>query len=475
MDVAMDIYLHNTLTGKKEKFIPIVAGQVGIYSCGPTVYDYAHIGNFRTFIFGDILRRMFEYNGYAVNQVMNITDVDDKTIKRSQQEKAGLSDITRKYENLFFKDIELLNIIPANKNPRATENIALMIDLIEKLLQKGVAYKTSDGIYFDISKSKNYGELAHLNPQNASKERIANDEYDKENARDFALWKLYSEEDGEVCFDAPFGKGRPGWHIECSAMSMENLGSTIDVHIGGIDLIFPHHTNEIAQSEAATDRKFVNYWLHGGFITVDGKKMSKSLGNVFTLEDIKNRKIDPLAYRYFVLGAHYDTLLNFTWESSEGAQNALKKIKGFVSKTYDQQESKLVSKSIINKLSEYKEKFNKYINDDLDTPRALTVIFEILKDSKLPDHYGQELILDFDKVLGLKLSEVNPVSDESANIEIPEEILELKKERDEARRQKNFAKSDELRKEIEREGYILEDLPAQAGKDGESTLKKRSS
>lgn len=463
----MDIYLHNTLTGKKEKFVPIVADQVGIYSCGPTVYDYAHIGNFRTFIFGDILRRMFEYNGYTVKQVMNITDVDDKTIKRSRQEGAGLSDITRKYEDLFFKDTELLNILPANKTPRATENIALMIDLIEKLLQKGVAYKTSDGIYFDISKSKNYGELAHLNPQNTSKERITNDEYDKENAKDFAVWKLYSDEDGEVCFDAPFGKGRPGWHIECSAMSMENLGPTIDIHIGGIDLIFPHHTNEIAQSEAITGKPFVNYWLHGGFITVDGKKMSKSLGNVFTLSDIIEKKIDPLAYRYFVLGAHYDTLLNFTWEALEGAQTAWNRLRSFLTIRFNVGEKPVGGESEQKIKDEYKSKFNQYINDDLNTPKCLALMFEIISDKRLWLNEQKELILDFDKVLGLKLGESYSPAMALSDEEIPEEILELKKERDEARRQKDWQKSDELREEIERGGYILED------KGGESILRKR--
>jgi cysteinyl-tRNA synthetase len=451
MDVIMDIYLNNTLTGKKEKFVPIKKEEVGIYSCGPTVYDNAHIGNFRTFILGDILRRMFEYNGYAVNQVMNITDIDDKTIKRSQQEKVSLDTITRKYEDLFLKDLQLLNILPANKTPRATESIADMIDLIEKLLQKGIAYKTSDGIYFNISKSKNYGELAHLDKQKISKERTSNDEYDKENARDFALWKLHSPEDREVSFDAPFGKGRPGWHIECSAMSMKNLGETFDVHTGGVDLIFPHHTNEIAQSEASTDKKFVNYWVHGGFITVDGKKMSKSLNNIFTIKDILENKIDPMAYRYFVLGAHYSTLLNFTWEALKASSTAWKRLRYFF--THHRQDANN-KESNQKKKQEYKNRFVGHINNDLDTPRALALIWEILKDDNLSEEDKYNLVVNFDKVLGLKPIGTNL----SAEEEIPEEILEIKKERDTARREKNWQRSDELRKEIEREGYILEDL-----------------
>ncbi|MEK7116555.1 MAG: cysteine--tRNA ligase [Patescibacteria group bacterium] len=454
----MDIYLHNTLTGKKEIFKPLKKNEVGIYSCGPTVYDYAHIGNFRTFIFGDILRRMFEYNGYAVNQVMNITDVDDKTIKRSSQEKVSLRTITKKYEDLFFKDMQLLNILPANKTPRATESITDMIGLIEKLLEKGVAYKTSDGVYFDITKSAGYGTLARLDLESATKERISNDEYDKANPRDFSLWKFYTEDDGNVFYEAPFGKGRPGWHIECSAMSMKNLGPTIDVHIGGLDLIFPHHTNEIAQSEAVTDKPFVHYWMHGGFITVEGKKMSKSLNNVFTLEDIRNRNIDPLAYRYFVLSAHYDTTLNFTWEALEGAQTALKRLRQKINAPDEKRMDPDIVKKIVE---ENKKNLLKYINDDLDTPFAISFVWEIAK-GILPQKEKREIILDFDKVLGLKLGE-------QEEIEIPEEVMELKKERDMARQQKNWQKSDELRKEIEREGYILED------KENESIIRKKLS
>ncbi|MCX6701709.1 MAG: cysteine--tRNA ligase [Candidatus Zambryskibacteria bacterium] len=447
------IFLHNTLGNKKEEFIPIKQGEVSMYNCGPTVYDFAHIGNFRTFILSDILRRVFEYNGYKVDGVMNITDVDDKTIKRSVVEGISLKSLTHKYEELFFSDLEALNIIKPQKTPKATESIADMISLIEKMLENGTAYKSSDGVYFDIAKSPGYGTLAHLNLENSTKERVANDEYDKTNPRDFSLWKFYTKDDENVCYEAPFGKGRPGWHIECSAMSMKNLAETIDIHTGGIDLIFPHHTNEIAQSEAVTGKTFVHYWIHGGFITIDGKKMSKSLGNIFTLQTLKGKKIDPIAYRYFVLGTHYRSMLNFTWEAVGGAQVAWKKIKSFVSKTYDQQESRLVSKSIIYKLSEYKEKFSKHINNDLDTSQSLAVVFEILKDSKLPDHYKQELILDFDKVLGLKLDEK-----EEEKI-IPENIKILIKERDTARNGKNFAKSDEIRKEIELQGFEVKDGP----------------
>ena len=448
----MEIRLQDTLSGEKKAFKPIKPGQVFMYNCGPTVYDYAHIGNFRTFILNDLLRRMLKYNSYEVNQVTNITDVDDKTIRRSQEEKVTLKTLTRKYEDIFLNDLKSLNILPPNKTPRATDNISEMISLIEKLLEKGVAYKSSDGVYFDISKSKDYGKLAHLNLENDIKERIANDEYDKENPRDFSLWKFHTPEDGNVLYDAPFGKGRPGWHIECSAMSMKELGETIDIHTGGQDLIFPHHTNEIAQSEGVTDKTFANYWIHGGFITVEGKKMSKSLGNIITLETLREKNIDPLAFRYFVLGAHYSTLLNFTWEALEGAQIAWKKLRNFISKT-SIDDDRVTNKSTRVTLAEnktYTEGFNQYINDDLDTPKALALVWQIVKDENLSEKNKKDLILDFDKVLGLKLDEVEV-------IEIPENVQKLIDERDKARAERDFAKSDELRKEIESLGFEVMD------------------
>ena len=455
----MDIYLQNTLSGKKEKFTPIKEGEVSMYNCGPTVYDYAHIGNFRTFILNDLLRRIFEYNGYSINQVMNITDVDDKTIKRSQEEKISLKNLTRKYEEIFLNDSKSLNILSPTKTPRATDNISEIISIIEKLLERGVAYKSSDGIYFDISKSKNYGKLVNLNLENSAKERVANDEYDKENARDFALWKFYTTEDGGVVYDAPFGKGRPGWHIECSAMSMKELGETIDIHTGGQDLIFPHHTNEIAQSEGVTGKIFVNYWVHGGFITIEGKKMSKSLGNIITLETLKEKNIDPLAFRYFVLGTHYSTLLNFTWQALDGVQTAWKKLRSFMSRgTLD---TKLtVSKTVFDS---YRNRFNQYINDDLDMPKALALVWEIVKDDKLPEKNKRDLILDFDRVLGLKLDKIEEIEEIKTeftiieDVTLPIEIKTLIRERDKARKNGDFETSDEIRGKMESMGVIVKD------------------
>jgi cysteinyl-tRNA synthetase len=441
----MEIYLSNTLTGQKELFKPIKNNEVSIYNCGPTVYDYAHIGNFRTFVMSDLLRRMFEYNSYSVTGVMNITDVDDKTIKKSVSEGVDLGTLTRKYEKIFFSDLKQLNILPMTKTPRATESIKDMILLIEKMLENKTAYKSSDGIYFDITKSPGYGTLAHLNLENTARERISNDEYDKTNPRDFSLWKFHTTEDGDVFYEAPFGKGRPGWHIECSAMSMKNLSETIDIHTGGSDLIFPHHTNEIAQSEAVTGKTFVNYWIHGGFITIDGKKMSKSLNNIFTIQTLIEKGVDPIAYRYFVLGAHYSGMLNFTWEAVEGAQTALKKLR-LKMKEFENDSVKTDSEAV----QKYKTQFLEYINDDLNTPKTLALIWEIIKDEKLSNGDKKSLILDFDKVLGLDLNKVE-------KFEIPKNVLDLQNTRDKARAEKDFQKSDALRAEIEKLGFEIKD------------------
>jgi len=445
----MEIYLHNTLTGKKELFQPIVPGHVSMYNCGPTVYGPAHIGNFRTFILNDLLRRMCEYNTLEVTQVMNITDVDDKTIRKSQEERVSLSTVTQKYEKMFLHDLQLLNIKLPHKTPRATGAVTEMITMIETLLDQGVAYTAGDGVYFNIAKSKDYGALARLDLTQSVQERIPHDEYDKENPRDFALWKFYTEDDGDVLYDAPFGKGRPGWHIECSAMCVSALGETIDIHTGGSDLVFPHHTNEIAQSEAVTGKQFVHYWVHGGFITVDGKKMSKSLGNIFTLEDFIAKGIDPLAYRYFVLTAHYTTLLNFTWDAVSGSQTALRRLREVASKTvFDA----TVMSEIDSRSQEYKKRFLEYINDDLDTPKALALVWEVVKDSEISDTDKQTLILDFDRVFGLQL-------DKKEIVEIPEEVQSLITARDIARAEKDFTHSDDLRGEIEHHGFEVMDTP----------------
>ena len=436
----MALRIYNTLSQKEELFTPQKDNLVSLYSCGPTVYGYVHIGNLRTQTFSDTLRRTLTYLGYGVTQVINITDVDDKTIKGSAMERLPLSEFTKKYETLFFRDTERMNILRPNITPRATEYISEMISLIERLIEKKLAYKADDGIYFDIAKSDEYGELAQLEKRTDTKSRITKDEYDKESANDFALWKFYREEDGDAVWPAPFGKGRPGWHIECSAMSMKNLGETIDIHTGGMDLIFPHHTNEIAQSEGVTGKKFVRYWMHSGFINMENEKMAKSIGNIITLDKIIEKGFDPLSYRYLLLGIHYRKQTNFSWEALEGARNALEKLYARFLELGN-------ASGAINK--QFKKKFTASLQNDLNTPIALSIIWEVL-DSNLTKEDKKTTLLDFDKVLGLGLEKLTA-------IKIPMEVLELAEKRERARSSKNWALADEIRQEMEGLDYTVSD------------------
>jgi cysteinyl-tRNA synthetase len=448
----MEIKIHNTLSGKKEVFKPIKKGHLTMYHCGPTVYDTAHIGNFRTFISNDIIRRVFEYNEYKVDQVMNITDVDDKTINRSSAEKIPLSTLTKKYEEIFLQDIEKLNIKRPNKIPKATECIQDMIEMISNLLEKGIAYKTKDGVYFKINEFKNYGQLAHINPDRETKERIANDEYDKENPQDFALWKFHTNESPEAVWEAPFGKGRPGWHIECSAMSKKTLGETIDIHTGGIDLIFPHHTNEIAQSESANEKHFVNYWIHIGFINVENEKMSKSKGNFYKLDDIENLGISPIGFRYWLLTSHYRSPVNFTLEAVKGAQTAYIRLIDSFLRLYHTEHEHIHSHG---ENRDYRSEFIDNINDDFDMPKALALTWDMIKDHSIPAKDKVNMLLDFDKVFGLGLDKVKEIKQE-----IPEEVIVLAEARDQARDDKEWDKADALRIEIENRGYTVKDTPS---------------
>ena len=441
----MDIKLHNTLSRSIETFKPLKKGEVSMYTCGLTVYDTGHIGNFRSFLLSDLLRRMFEYNGYAVNQVINVTDVDDKTIKRSRAEGMSLSELTGKYEKLWLLGMQSMNNLLPTHVIRATDSIPEMIALTQTLLDKGAAYKADDGVYMKISEVKNYGALAHLDLSAVSKERVANDEYDKENIRDFALWKFHTPEDGDVAWDAPFGRGRPGWHIECSAMVMKLLGPTIDVHTGGQDLVFPHHTNEIAQSETATGKQFVRYWVHGAFMNVSSEKMSKSKGNFVKLETLVDEAISPVAYRYWLMTAHYRSPVNFSLDSVRAAQNALIKLMALV--------ASLPDGGKIN--AGYHEKFNALINYDLDMPKALALAWELIKDSGVTPADRRATLLDFDRVLGLGFAAAPRVQDEP----VPTEIQALVEAREEARKAKDWKKADALRAEIDARGYEVDDTP----------------
>lgn len=430
----MVLRLHNTLTRSLD---PVETHEVRMYHCGPTVYDFAHIGNLRAFIANDILRRALEYIGHEVNQVMNITDIDDKMIARAKEEGVSIQTLALEYTNFLLADLKSLNILTPHKMPHATAHIGGMVVMIEKLLRDGFAYKASDGIYFEVAKSKDYGALAHLDLNAETETRVEANE-DKKDPRDFALWKFETPEDNGAAYDAPFGRGRPGWHIECSEMARNTLGETIDIHTGGVDLIFPHHTNEIAQSEAVSGKPFVKTWVHTEFMMIDGKKMSKSLGNHTTLKTIIKRGFSPVVFRYFVLGAHYRSKLNFTFEALLGAQNALRKL------------NDSIGNDIGNVNKDYQNRFVALLADDLDTPRALALAWEVAKDAELSPADKTATLLDFDRVFGLGLSC-------RADEVIPAEIQALATTREEARRNKDWGKSDEIRDEIKSLGYEILD------------------
>ena len=453
----MALTFYNSLSRELEEFKPIdTAGKkVGLYTCGPTVYNYPHIGNYRAYLFADSLKRTLMYCGYDVNHIMNLTDIDDKTIRDSQKEGKSLKEFTEFYTKEFYKDRDALNIIPATKYTKATDYISEMVAIIESLLEKGIAYKSDDGsVYFDIAKDTEYGKLSHIDIEqlrgNASG-RIKSDEYDKENIQDFALWKAWDATDGDVFWDpsielgaSSLGKGRPGWHIECSAMSMKNLGEHFDIHTGGKDNMFPHHENEIAQSECSTGQKFVNYWLHNEWLLVDGKKMAKSAGNFYTLRDVIQKGYSPLVFRYLVLQTHYRTPFNFTWDSLKAAQTGLLGLQHFYMFLGDGDYSEEDISSI------YKKEFTEAIENDLNTPAALAVVSKLRHDQTLSSAQKKATLNDFDKILGFGFSNLDAVA-------IPEDIKKLVKNRDDARYAKDFIKSDTLRDELKSKGYEVYD------------------
>ena len=366
----MALTLFNTLTKQKEIFTPSSPKLVTIYACGPTPYDYAHIGNLRTYVFNDTLRRVLAFNNYQVKQVMNITDVDDKTMKASQEKNIPLAEYTKKYEDLFWQDLAKLNISPPNKALHATAFIPQIVALIEVLIAKNMAYKASDGVYFRVGALKKYGQLGILPPAGSSPQE-----------QDFALWKAWKETDGPVGWETPFGRGHPGWHIECSAMIESEIGETVDIHTGGTDLIFPHHENELAQSESAHNgAPLARYWLHGGFVNVSDEKMSKSLNNFITLKSLEEKNISPLAYRYWLLQAKYRTTVNFTWEAIQAAQTGFERLQKRIANLPEGEE--------VNQ--DLRQEFLSAINDDLNTAKALTI---------LPDN--QKTWREFDKIFGL--------------------------------------------------------------------------
>ncbi len=459
----MSLCFYNTLTREKEVFNPLKDGIVRMYTCGPTVYNYAHIGNFRAYIFEDILRRYLEFKGYKVIQVMNLTDVDDKTIKGAIENKLKLADYTKKFKEAFFEDIAALRIRRAEYYPCATEHIAEMIKLIQILLDKGYAYKSEDGsIYFSIAKFPDYGKLAHLKLDELKiGARVKHDEYQKDNLADFALWKAYDENDGDVFWEAPFGRGRPGWHIECSAMSMKYLGETFDIHTGGIDNIFPHHEDEIAQSEAATGKPFVRYWLHCGHLIVEGRKMSKSFGNFYTLRDLFQKGYSPREIRYVLLNCHYRQSLDFTFKSLDSAKAALQRVDEFMAKLKELMGGDKIQTCdmvLPGWAKIFSDGFNVAMDDDLNVAAALGAVFDLIREGNKKiaekDMTAQEAsaILAFlqriDEVFAVFLWD---------DVAVPAEIIAKADARLAARRQKNFAEADRLRKEIEAAGWQMQD------------------
>ena len=452
---------HNTLSGKLENFEPLEEGKVKFYMCGPTVWDFAHIGNFRSFTFADILQRYLKFKGFEVTYVMNLTDVDDRIINESAKKGITIEEMTAPFIVAFNEDMAALGNQTPDVQPRATEHIEEMIEIIQKLLKNGRAYESDGSIYFRITEFPDYGKLSKINFDGnieGGSERIDTDKYEKEDARDFALWKLVDENETPG-WDAPFGRGRPGWHIECSAMSMKYLGETFDIHAGGVDLQFPHHENEIAQSEGSTGKLFSKYWLHGEFLKIDNDTMSKSLGNAYTFRDMSKRGFSPLAIRYLLISVPYRRQLNFTFEGLKGAETTVARLQQFrrlvkeaqVESNSDQNIQALVEKSL--------EDFETALDDDLNTSQALASIHNLVRDvNKILSIGGisqedQKEILraikTFDSVLGIFGQENEEILDE--------EIEKLIEERREARNNRDFAKSDEIRDLLVEKGIILED------------------
>jgi cysteinyl-tRNA synthetase len=463
----MGLKLFNTLSRSVQEFVPLDAAgkKVGLYCCGPTVYDFAHIGNWRTFIFGDLVRRYLDFKGYAVTQVMNITDVDDKIIKRVRETGTPLREFTGKFEAAFFDDLQSLNCRKPNQTPRATEHMAEIISLIEKLLARELAYQTPDGsVYFSIEKYRGggsqYGQLVKLNFEEMRVgERVRSDEYEKEAVADFALWKARVPEDGQVFWPSPWGEGRPGWHIECSAMSMGLLGPSFDLHLGGEDLMFPHHEDEIAQSEGAglqpAGRPFVKYWLHGAHLLVEGKKMSKSLGNFFTLRDLLAKGFNGREIRYLLLTAHYRETFNFTLEGLQGARVSLTRIDDCLTKLHELA-GNIKAAGDLPLLGE----FSAALDDDLNISGAWGAIFEWVRDTnrKLAENAMDPAAAATALATWEKLDSVLGVG-APKEVEVPAEIAALVEARQAARKARDFKRADAIRDELKAKGWVIEDTP----------------
>ena len=459
----MALRFKNSFTRTEEEFKPIESGKVGMYTCGPTVYNYAHIGNFRAYMFEDLLRRYLEYKGYDVTQVMNLTDIDDKTIRDSQDEGISLKDFTARYIKAFFEDIDTLGIEKAEHYPAATDHINEMVEIIKMLKENDLAYEIDGNWYFKISGFKDYGKLANLDMDGLKVgARVVADEYEKDSASDFALWKAWDESDGDVYWETELGKGRPGWHIECSAMSTKYLGNHFDIHTGGIDNMFPHHENEIAQTEGATGEKFVNYWMHCEYLIVDGRRMSKSLGNFYTVRDIIEKGYSGVIVRYLLLATHYRQQLNFTFSGLDAARSALERYNDFITNLEDFPGDGDSGGAALEAIKKAAKGFENALDADLNISEALGVVFDFIRDinrlkadKKLSSEERDkalELIRKFDSVF-------NFTYENKGDDSLAAEVENLIAKRTEARENKDFTAADQIRDKLQEMGIILEDTP----------------
>ncbi len=477
-----EILLHNTLSGRKESFTPLHTGEVRMYTCGPTVYDFAHIGNFRTFVFQDILRRFLRSRGYRLNQVMNLTDVDDRIIQKAAAAGVHIRDYTEKYIQAFLEDMAALNLEPPEHLVRATDHIDDMVRLIQRLTEKGMTYVSDGSVYFRISKFPKYGKLSKLDVSGIQAgARVEVDRYEKADARDFALWK--GTKPGEDYWDTPLGRGRPGWHIECSAMAMKYLGDTLDIHTGGVDLTFPHHENEIAQSEGATGKQFVRYWLHAQHLMVEGEKMSKSLGNFYTLRDLFGKGYKPSTIRFLLASVPYGSQLNFTMDGLKQAASSVERLRNFVARLKAEKLPQGNSSSIQEVVNAAIEEFQQGLEDDLNTARALAAVFDLVRDINTAIDRGQFYQADspavlaamdkFDAIFALLVEDDDEKLRRLGYLQVREELSNqeieaLIGEREAERRKRNFTRADEIRQQLAGRGIILEDV-----RDGSVRWKKK--
>jgi cysteinyl-tRNA synthetase len=477
-----EIRFHNTLGGKTEAFVPQKPGEVRMYTCGPTVYDYAHIGNFRTFVFQDILRRFLKLRGFKMQHVMNLTDVDDRIIANAAAADVSIRDYTEKFAQAFFDDCKTLSIEAPEHWIRATDHIDDMVRLIQRLQEKTYTYSGEGSIYYRIAKFPHYGRLSNIDVAGIQTgARVDNDRYEKESARDFALWK--APKPGEHFWDTSIGKGRPGWHIECSAMAMKYLGETLDIHTGGIDLAFPHHENEIAQSEGATGKKFVRYWMHSEHLLVEGEKMSKSLGNFFTLRDLFAKGYKPSALRFALASVPYRKQLNFTFDGLQQAASSVERLRNFASRLAQGKSPAGKQKGMAARIAEAAEEFDAGLSEDLNTARALAAAFDLLRETNIAMDKGdfrqgdvpavQEFLADFNRIFAVmddndseKLRALGFGASESGPDDA--EIEKLIADRQSARQRRDFAASDRIRKELADRGILVEDA-----KDGSIRWKRK--